>query len=170
MFYFSTASFSCFLNILWTKIKFSLQIVIILTVIISFYYNEINYRRSHLMSSVRKKVILEILQNWQENTCARVSFLIKVSATLLKKRLWDRNFSVKFVKFLSTLFFTEHLWAPASIIIKLFSLHCSWENSSRNQVWTIQKWSKILCAINQEILNASKDNHSNWKALQLIYT
>ena len=35
-----------------------------------------------------KKVFLEILQNSQENTCARVSFLIKLKrpATLLIKR------------------------------------------------------------------------------------
>ena len=32
-------------------------------------------------------VFLEITQNSQENTCTRVSFLIKLRATLLKKRL-----------------------------------------------------------------------------------
>ena len=42
-----------------------------------------------------KKVFLKILQNSQENTCARVVFLIKLSpATLLKKRLWYGCFSV----------------------------------------------------------------------------
>ena len=58
-----------------------------------------------------KKVFLEILQNSQENTCARVSFLIKLQgpAALLKKRLWHRCFPVNFAKFLRTLFFTEHL-------------------------------------------------------------
>ena len=45
-------------------------------------------------------------QNSQENTCARVSFLI----TLLKKRLWQRCFPVNFVKYLRTPFFIEHLW------------------------------------------------------------
>ena len=48
-------------------------------------------------------MFLEILQNSQENTCARVSFLIKLqayTATLLKKRLWHRCFSMKFAKFL----------------------------------------------------------------------
>ena len=58
-----------------------------------------------------KKVFLEISQNSQENTCARVSFLIKLqAATLLKKRLWHRCFPVNFVKFLRTPFFIEHLW------------------------------------------------------------
>ena len=53
-----------------------------------------------------KKVFLEISQNLQENTCARVTFLIKLQAlglrpaTLLKKRLWNRRFPVDFVKFL----------------------------------------------------------------------
>ena len=58
-------------------------------------------------------------QNSQENTCARVSFFNKVTgvrpATLLKKRLWHRRFSVNFVKFLRTNFFTEHLWTASSI-------------------------------------------------------
>ena len=62
-----------------------------------------------------KKVYLEISQNSQENTGARVSFLIKLqalglrSATLLKKRLWCRCFPVNFAKILRTLFFIEHL-------------------------------------------------------------
>ena len=38
-----------------------------------------NYRSSHQRSSV-KKVLLEISQNSQENTCAKVSFLIKLQA------------------------------------------------------------------------------------------
>ena len=61
-----------------------------------------------------EKVFLQISQNSQENTCARVSFFDKVAglrpATLLKKRLWHRYFPVKFVKFLKTPFFIEHLW------------------------------------------------------------
>ena len=60
-----------------------------------------------------KKVFLEILQNSQESTCARVSFLIKLQAlpaSLLKKRLWRRCFPLNFAKFLRTSFFREHLW------------------------------------------------------------
>ena len=49
-----------------------------------------------------KKVFLEISQNSQENTCARVSFLIKLQA--LKKGLWHRCFTVNFAKFLRTPF------------------------------------------------------------------
>ena len=60
-----------------------------------------------------KKMLLEIFQDSQENTCARDSFFNKVAglspATLLKKSLWHRCFPVNFAKFLRTHFFTEHL-------------------------------------------------------------
>ena len=45
-------------------------------------------------------MFLEIWQNSQENTCARVSIIIKI----LIKRLWNRCFPVKFAKFLRTRF------------------------------------------------------------------
>ena len=52
-----------------------------------------------------KKLILEISQNSQENTCGRVSFYIKLQAcNFLKKRLWHRYFPVNFVEFLRTPF------------------------------------------------------------------
>ena len=53
-------------------------------------------RSSHQRRSM-KKVFLEISQNSQENTCARVSFL-------LKKRPWHRCFLVNFAKFARTPF------------------------------------------------------------------
>ena len=46
-----------------------------------------------------KKVLLEISQNSQDNTCARVSF-----KSLLKKGLWHRCFPVNSVKFVRTHF------------------------------------------------------------------
>ena len=59
-----------------------------------------------------KRVFLEISQNSQENTCARVSILIKLllkykytlKYTLLKQRLWHRCFPVDLAKFLRTPF------------------------------------------------------------------
>ena len=51
-------------------------------------------------------VFLEISQNSQENTCARVSGLRSV--TLLKQRLWHRCFPMYFAKFLRAPSFTEH--------------------------------------------------------------
>ena len=56
-----------------------------------------------------EKVPLEICQNSQENTCARVSFWTKLQASFIKKRLWRRCFLVNFVQFLRTPFFTENL-------------------------------------------------------------
>ena len=47
-------------------------------------------------------------KNSQENTCAKVSFLIK-SATLLKKRLWQKFFPVNVSKIVNNNSFTEHL-------------------------------------------------------------
>ena len=56
-----------------------------------------------------KKVFLAISQNSQKNRL----FFNKVArlrpATLLKKSLWHRCFSVNFAKFLRTAFFAEHL-------------------------------------------------------------
>ena len=52
-----------------------------------------------------KKVLIKILQNSKENTCDKVSFLIKLHAAptiLLKKRLWYWCFPVNFAKFLRT--------------------------------------------------------------------
>ena len=75
-----------------------------------------------------KKVFFEISQNSQENTCAEVSFLIKLQAcyhhietsqlicydgnmpATLKKETSAQVFSVNFVKFLRTPFLKDHLW------------------------------------------------------------
>ena len=60
-----------------------------------------------------KKVFLKISQSSQENTCARVFFLIKF---FLKKRysLWHRCFPVSFLKFLTTLFYRTPLVVAAA--------------------------------------------------------
>ena len=46
-----------------------------------------------------KKLFFETLQNWQQNTYTRVSFLIKLPWTLLKKILCYSCLPVNFVKF-----------------------------------------------------------------------
>ena len=46
-----------------------------------------------------KKGLLKLLQNSQENPCAKVSFLIKLQ---LKKRLWHSCFPVNIARFLKT--------------------------------------------------------------------
>ena len=78
------------------------------------------------MSSV-KKAFLEIWQNSQENTCARVSFLIKrasllkKSASLLKRRLWYSFYFVNFAKFLRPPFFLST--SSGCFCIKLFLIN-----------------------------------------------
>ena len=61
---------------------------------------------SHVSRCSVKKVLLKILQNSQENACARVSFR---PATLLTKKLWHRYFSCEFCKISTTPFYIEHI-------------------------------------------------------------
>ena len=60
------------------------------------------------------KVFFEIPQNSQENTCARVSFLIKLQASgsfnFIKKETLAQVFSVIFCEIFKKPFFIEHLW------------------------------------------------------------
>ena len=66
-----------------------------------------------------EKVFLEISQNSQENTCARVSFLIKLQAqtcNFIKKETPAQVFSSKFCEISKNTSFTEHLWETASFI------------------------------------------------------
>ena len=51
-----------------------------------------------------KKDVLRILQNSQENTCARVSFLLILFFNFIKKETLALVFSVNFAKFLRTPF------------------------------------------------------------------
>ena len=69
-------------------------------------------------------MFLEISQNSQENTCARVSD--HRPATLLKKRLWHRYFPVNFAKFHRTtflqntsgrLFLNQHLIKVSKLLV-----------------------------------------------------
>ena len=57
-------------------------------------------------------MFLEISQNSQENTCVRVSFLIKVQA--FKEETLTQVFSCEFCEISKNTFFIEHLWAAAS--------------------------------------------------------
>ena len=62
-------------------------------------------------------MFLEILPNSQENTCTRVSFLIKLQAsawTCIKKEALAQVFSFEFCEISENTFFTEHAWATAS--------------------------------------------------------
>ena len=70
------------------------------------------YYRSSRPEVFYKKGVLKNFGKFTENACARVS------ATLLKKRLWQRYFPVNFAKFLRTPFLTTHLrWLLLSLLL-----------------------------------------------------
>ena len=48
------------------------------------------------------------------------------SATLLKKRLWDRCYAVNFTKFLRTHFFIKHIWWLLLWFIVVASIILTW--------------------------------------------
>ena len=63
------------------------------------------------------EVFLKISQNSQKNTCARVSFLIKLltdAFNFIKKETLAQVFSCEFCEISKNTFFTEHLRATAS--------------------------------------------------------
>ena len=76
---------------------------------------------------LQKMVFIKISQNSQENTCTRVSLLIKlqaVPATLLKKETLAQVFSWEFCVISKNTFFTEHIRMTASEMIEsLFKLN-----------------------------------------------
>ena len=78
---------------------------------LSFYWL---YIEAVIRGVLLKKVFLEISQNSQENSCARVSFLIKLQALGLQLYLKRDPGTGVFLwilrKFLRTPFLTEHLW------------------------------------------------------------
>ena len=61
-----------------------------------------------------KNVLWEISQNSRGNTCARVSFLIKLACNFIKKETLAQLFSCKFCEFSNITFSTEHLRTTAS--------------------------------------------------------
>ena len=85
-------------------------------------------------------MFLEKLQNSQENTYARVSFLIKLQAppaTLLKKRLWRWCFPANFSKFLRTPFLQNTsggcFWIRDTRWVKKSSFYLSQSNKPQKK-------------------------------------
>ena len=63
-------------------------------------------------------MFLKISQNSQGNTCAKVSFLMKLQVeaySFIKKETLTQVFSYEFCEISKSNFFTEHLWATASV-------------------------------------------------------
>ena len=84
-------------------------------------------------------MFLKISENSQENTCVRVSFLLR-PAILLKKRLWC--FPRNFANFLRTPSPTEHLrWLL--LCLTMPKKYCIWwmnSNFTGNQSWNKSKY------------------------------
>ena len=96
---------------------------------LSNWNHEIRLCRSSHRRCSTKKVFLQISQNLQENTCAKVSFLIKLHAWGVF--LWIlRNF------------FTEHLRTTPSIF------HCTW---LLQVIKCCFYWWKTICVIGLNI-------------------
>ena len=83
--------------------------------------------------SLRIMLFLEILQNSQENTCARDSILIKCrpqACNFIKINTLAQVVSCEFCEISKNSFSTEHVWATAS-------LHCY-------EVTLVKKFNKPL--------------------------
>ena len=88
--------------------------------------------------------------NSKENTCARISFLIKLQAKVynfIKKETLTQVLCCQFCEISKNTFFTEHLWATASENKTLTSLKMFW----LNHIFTFWKatwvcWTKTLLA------------------------
>ena len=66
----------------------------------------------------KKKLLLNISQILQENTCSRVSFLLKLQASgpeLYQKETLAHVFSCEFCDIFKNTFFREYLWATVSV-------------------------------------------------------
>ena len=109
-------------------------------------------------------VFSEISQNSQENTCARVSFLIKLQAAciFIKKRLWHRCFPVSFAKLLRTPFLTEHLqW----LLLKCILLWRNLKKISKISLFTdyITKWFDVADTVRQLLVPFLKnEDQKKW--------
>ena len=82
-------------------------------------------RSSHQMCSV-KKVFLKVSQISQENTCARVSFLISLQAdacNFIKKETLAQVFSCEFCEISKNTFLTEHLRCGCFCFLALVEIY-----------------------------------------------
>ena len=79
-------------------------------------------------------MFLKVLQNLQENTCARASFLKDGNFT--KGEALEQMFSRKFSEIFKNTFFTEHFWRTAAdfILVNFAALQCTDCNSTINRL------------------------------------
>ena len=76
-----------------------------------------------------KKVFLKISQNSQENTCARVSFLLKLQAfcDLIRKEILAQVFSCEFCEICKNTYFYRTPLVAASVQMKLKIKFSDWQ-------------------------------------------
>ena len=82
-----------------------------------------NVRKSHLRRSI-KKVFLNVSQNPQENTFARLSFLVKLQAStcnFIEKGTLAQAFSDELCEILKNTFFTEHFRKTVSVMSQVIT-------------------------------------------------
>ena len=89
----------------WVKMSYWFSNELKIKCISDFVINYLENSEAIPWGVLCKKVFLEILQNSQENTFARVSFLITLQACLR---------SPEFCEISKNTFFTEHIWATVS--------------------------------------------------------
>ena len=85
-----------------------------------------------------KNVFLEISQNSQENTCARVSFLIKLQETLAQV------FCCKFCEISKNTFSTEHLRTTAPVSSFIISSNRAGDGGFRNYITLIRRTASMF--------------------------
>ena len=99
-----------------------------------------------------KKLFLKNSQKSQENTCTRVSILIKLQAapaTLLKKRFWHRCFPVNFAKFLRIPFLQN---TSARLLLYWTQLFCLFSDQIMLLFSTLCRSSYWRCFIKKGVL------------------
>ena len=107
-------------------------------------------RRANVEAVVRrcsvKKVFLEISQNWQENTSARVSFLIKLQAEVcnfIKKETLAEVFSCEFCEIYKNTFLHRTLLVIASVPDLLISHKARCSSLEVALLFSVKKFSSM---------------------------
>ena len=81
--------------------------------------SRIGFTSSHRRCSIKKVAFPVISKNSQENSCARVTFLIKLKASacnFIKKETLAQVLSCEFCKIFKNTLFAEHLYVTVSVI------------------------------------------------------
>ena len=110
-------------------------------------------------------MFLELSQNSQENTCARVS-------SSNKKGTWHKCFSVNFAQFL-LVFLIEHIWwlllSLADTLRLQFHIFWKWGGTHNREFLHISKsiWNYLLSkqiALSPEYLHIALNVHADWES------